>query len=168
MNREETSMKPLREIENIIEKAMKKVGGRSENDLCKYIPMASGGYIHHFTLRKMKHKQPQELSTLIEKFIIQSDKPHAVPPKQRAARGSRKRREQSQFSRVQLQRLLEIAKMVGDQEIVSILSPKRPLAVCKRELISSIKHSRLEPELWHAYVDAVNAEHPVGATAAKF
>ena len=95
-NREETmEKKSFREIEDVIAKAIKKVGGRKENDLCKYLPMSTGGYMHHFTLRKMKLRQPQELSTIIEKFIINNDRPHSVPPKQRAARGSRKRRDRS-------------------------------------------------------------------------
>ena len=60
----------MAELESIITKAIKKVGGSKENDLCRYIPMSSGGYMHHFTLRKMKNKQPDSLANLIEKFII--------------------------------------------------------------------------------------------------
>ena len=84
----ETKTKNLREIEEVIAKAIKKVNGRKENDLCKYLPMSTGGYMHHFTLRKMKNRQPSELGSLIEKFIINTEKPSAVAPKQRAARGS--------------------------------------------------------------------------------
>ena len=60
--------KALHELENAIDKAIKKVGGSKENDLCKFIPVTSGGYMHHFTLKKMKVKDPSELSSLIEKF----------------------------------------------------------------------------------------------------
>lgn len=153
----EPKTKNLREIEEVIVKAIKKVNGRKENDLCKYLPMNSGGYMHHFTLRKMKNKQPSELGTLIEKFIINSEKPLAVAPKQRAARGSRKRRDQVTFTRNQLERMLNIARLAGDKEMVSVLSPKKSLATCKRELISSIRHSRIEPELWNAYVECLNS-----------
>jgi hypothetical protein len=157
-NREEmveTKTKNLREIEDVIAKAIKKVNGRKENDLCKYIPMTSGGYMHHFTLKKMKNRQPSELSTLLEKFIINTDKPSAVAPKQRAARGSRKKRDQYSFSRIQLERMLNIARLAGDKEMISILSPKKSLATCKRELIASIRHGKVEPELWNAYVEAL-------------
>src|SRR5690349_2670882 len=92
-----SGLKSLEDIEDVIEKAIKKVGGRKENDLCKYLPMSTGGYMHHFTLRKMKLKQPHELGTLIEKFIINASKPSVIPPKQRAARGSRKRKDQITF-----------------------------------------------------------------------
>lgn len=153
----ESKTKTLREIEDVIAKAIKKVNGRKENDLCKYLPMTSGGYMHHFTMRKMKNRNPSELSTLIEKFIINTEKPSIVAPKQRAARGSRKKRDQVTFTRNQLERMLNIARLAGDKEMVSILAPKKSLATCKRELISSIRHSRVEPELWNAYVESLNA-----------
>jgi hypothetical protein len=162
-NKEEAheSKKSMKEIEEVISKAIKKVGGRKENDLCKFIPMTSGGYMHHFTLRKMRIKQPHELSSLIEKFIINSERPHSVAPKQRAARGSRKRRDQITFTRGQLERMLTIARLAGDKEMVTILSPKKSLATCKRELIASIRHGKVEQELWNAYVESINAQQTI-------
>lgn len=157
----EQKTKNFREIEDIIAKAIKKVGGRKENDLCKYLPMNSGGYMHHFTLRKMKSKQPSELGTLIEKFIIHSDRPSSVPPKQRAARGSRKRRDQVSFTRMQLERMLSIARLAGDKEMVSILSPKKSLSTAKRELIASIRHGKIEQELWNSYVECATSYNNV-------
>lgn len=167
MHKEDQEQKPksFKEIEDIITKAIKKVGGRKENDLCKYLPMSSGGYMHHFTLRKMKTRQPQELGTLIEKFIINTEKPNSVTPKQRAARGSRKRRDQYSFTRMQLERMLNIARLAGDKEMISILSPKKSLATCKRELIASIRHGKVEQELWNAYVESLNAQATANAFA---
>ncbi len=144
----------FKEIEEVIAKAIQKVGGRQENDLCKYLPMNSGGYMHHFTLRKMKHKQPEALESMIKKFIIESERPGSVPPKRRAARGSRKRRDQHTFSQGQLEQMLRIARMTGNKEMLSLLSPKKSLATCKRELISSIRQGRVEKELWDGYVEA--------------
>ncbi len=158
--------KSLKEIEDVITKAIKKVGAKKENELCKYLPMTSGGYMHHFTLRKMKVRQPSELSSLIEKFIIHSDKPIIVAPKQRAARGSRKRRDQLVFTRTQLERMLNIAKLAGDKEIISVLSPKKSLTNCKKELIQAIRHNRVEQDLWSCYAESVNLAqngHPVDA-----
>jgi hypothetical protein len=146
----------IKDIEGVIVRAIKKVGARKENELCKYIPMNSGGYMHHFTLRKMKQKQPQELSSLLEKYIINMEKPSIVPPKPRAARGSRKRRDQITFTRLQLERMLNIARLAGDKEIISILSPKKSLATYKRELIQSIRQGKVEQELWNGYVESVN------------
>ena len=161
----ENNTKSLREIEDVIANAIKKVGGKKENDLCKYLPMNSGGYMHHFTLRKMKSKQPSELGSLIEKFIINSDRPSAVAPKQRAARGSRKRRDQYTFTRTQLERMLNIARLAGDKEMITILSPKKSLATCKRELIISIRHGNVDQELWNAYVEAIHAQQTVASFA---
>ncbi len=154
-----SKMKNMNEIEDIISKAIKKVGGRKENDLCRFIPMTSGGYMHHFTLKKLKNRSPDQLGSLIEKFIINTDKPTSVAPKSRAARGSRKKRDGLTLTRNQLERMLTIARMAGDKEMVSILAPKKSLAGCKRELISSIRHGRLEPELWNAYVECMNAQN---------
>lgn len=150
-------------VEDIIAKAVKKIGGKKENELCKYLPMKTGGYMHHFTLRKMKSKQPQELSSIIERFVINSDKPTAVAPKQRAARGSRKRRDHLNFTRNQLERMLNIARLAGDKEIITILSPKKSLATCKRELIQAIRHNKIEQELWTSYTEAVQA-HQLAAS----
>lgn len=150
-------------IEDVIAKAVKKIGGRKENELCKYLPMKTGGYMHHFTLRKMKSKQPQELSSIIERFVINSEKPTSVAPKQRAARGSRKRRDHLNFTRNQLERMLNIARLAGDKEIITILSPKKSLATCKRELIQAIRHNKMEQELWTSYTEAVQA-HQLAAS----
>lgn len=150
--------KALGELESVISRAIKKVGGSKENDLCKYIPVTSGGYMHHFTLRKMKSKKPEELSSLIEKFIISPDKPIVVKPKQRAARGSRKRRDQITFTKNQLERLLNIARLAGDKEMISVLSPKKSLVTIKRELIQSIRQGIVDQELWNSYVEASSSQ----------
>lgn len=149
--------KKIKDLEDVIARAIKKVGARKENELCKYLPMTSGGYMHHFTLRKMKIKKPSELASLIEEFIIKNDKPLIVPPKQRAPRGSRKRKDQITFSRIQLERMLNIARLAGDKEIISILSPKKSLATYKRELIQSIRQNRIDQELWNGYIESINA-----------
>ena len=105
----------------------------------------------------MKKKQPDELSSLIQRYIINVDAPRAVAPKQRAARGSRKRRDQITFSRLQMERMLNIARLAGDKEIISVLSPKKSLATYKRELIQSIRHEKIDQELWNGYVESINA-----------
>ena len=115
--------------------------------------------MHHFTLKKMKYKQPQELASIIERFVINSDKPTSVAPKQRAARGSRKRKDHMNFTRNQLERMLNIARLAGDKEIITILSPKKSLATYKRELIQAIRQNRVEIELWNGYVESIQNQH---------
>lgn len=149
--------KSLVDIEDVITEAIEKVNGTKENDLCKFLPMSSGGYMHHFTLRKMKLKQPFELAALIEEFIIDPKRPNAVAPKQRAARGSRKNKGQMTFTRIQLERLLNIAKQTGDKEMISLLSPKTSLATAKRNLIASVRQGIIDEDLWFAYKESVES-----------
>jgi len=162
-----TNPRKLEELESVIARAIKKVRGEKENDLCKYIPVATGGYMHHFTLRKMKYKSPEELGSLIERFIIDSDRPLVVPPKPRLTRGARKKRDQLNFTKLQLERLLNMARLSGDKEMISILSPKKSLAQCKRELIHSIRHQVVDHELWNAYVESVNVQQAMVAAGVE-
>ncbi|MCH9613001.1 MAG: hypothetical protein S4CHLAM102_15020 [Chlamydiia bacterium] len=153
------SPKELEQLEAVIAQAIKKVGGTKENDICKYLPISTGGYMHHFTLKKMKTKNPSDLRATIQKYVLDVNAPSVVAPKQRAARGSRKRRDQITFTKTQLERLLNIARLAGDKEMISVLSPKKSLATCKRELIQSIRHNIVDQELWNQYGEAVNAQN---------
>lgn len=143
-------------LEQLIHAAIKKVNAKKENDICRYLPVSTGGYIHHFTMRKMKTEAPEQLQNLITKHIINADKPHMVPPKQRAARGSRKRRDQFLFSKVDIERMLNMARLAGDKDMIRKLTPKKDLRTIKRELIASIRHGKVEQELWHFYVEAIS------------
>lgn len=141
-------------LEQLIEKAVKKVGGKKENDICRFLPVSSGGYIHHFTMRKMKTEDPKKLCNMIEEHIVGSSKPKGVAPKPRAARGSRKMRGNFFFTKQDMDRLLNMARLAGDKELVKKLTPREDLRTVKRKLISSIRHGRIEPELWEGYVEA--------------
>jgi len=153
--------KQYKDLEQTIDQAIKKVRGNKENDLCKYIPVDTGGYMHHFTLRKMKSKDPSELGSLIEKFILSPPKPSAVAPKQRAARGSRKRKDLFQFSKNQLDRLLNIARLAGDKEMIALLSPKKSLSSCKRQLMNAVKNNEVRQDYWDAYVEAIQQQKAI-------
>lgn len=151
-----------KQLDALINAAIKKIQGKKENDICRYLPVDTGGYIHHFTMRKMKTEAPQALQTLISNHIINVDKPTTVKPKQRAARGSRKRRDQLVFSKGDIERMLHMARLAGDKEMIRKLTFK-DLRSIKRELISSIRHGRVEPELWNAYVEAMAAQNNLTA-----
>ena len=145
------------ELESIIDSAIRKVNGSKENDLCKYLPISTGGYIHHFTLRKMKTEEPEELISLIKEKIIDVDYPETVSPKPRAPRGSRKQRGQIYFTKNELDKMLVVAKEVGFQDIVAKLTPKKSLAACKKELIASIKLNKVDQNLWQSYMEAIES-----------
>ena len=147
-----------KQLEQLVQSAGKKVGGKKENDICHYLPVATGGYIHHFTMRKMKTEDPKQLAELISKYIINTNHPHEVTPKPRAARGSRKRRDLFTFSKQDLERMLNMARLAGDKEMIRKLTPKKDLRTIKRELISSVRHGRIEPELWNMYVETMTSQ----------
>lgn len=144
-------------VDTLIHTAAKKIGAKKENDICRYIPNPQGiGYIHHFTMRKMRTESPDQLHALITKHIINIDKPISVSPKPRAARGSRKRRDQLLFSKGDIERLLHMARVAGDKDMIRKLTPKKDLRTIKRELISSIRHGRVEQDLWLSYSETVS------------
>lgn len=145
----------IKEVETLLAQAIKKIGARKENDVCRYLPVSTGGYMHHFTMRKMKGENPKELGTYLKEYILGVDRPTTVPPKPRAARGSRKRRDQISFTKQDLERMLNMARLAGDKDMVRKLTPKKDLRTVKRELIASIRHGRVEPDLWNSYVEAI-------------
>jgi hypothetical protein len=157
----EKSKSETKSLDTLIHQAVKKISAKKENDICRYLPVSTGGYIHHFTMRKMKTEAPDQLSALILKFIVNVDKPISVPPKQRAARGSRKRRDQLLFSKQDIERMLNIARLANDKEMVRKLTPKKDLRTIKRELIASIRHTKVDQELWQFYVEAVNNQQQI-------
>lgn len=151
-----------KQLDALINTALKKIQGRKENDICRYLPVDTGGYIHHFTMRKMKTEAPQALQALISKHIINTEKPTTVKPKPRAARGSRKRKDQMLFSKQDIERMLVMARNANDKEMIRKLMPKKDLRTLKKELLSSIKqglHGPVEQELWNAYVEAAATEY---------
>lgn len=156
-----------KQLEAMIQAAVKKIQGRKENDICRYLPVDTGGYIHHFTMRKMKTEAPQALQTLISKYIINTNQPSRVVPKQRAARGSRKRRDQLLLSKNDIERMLIMARNAGDKDMIRKLTPKKDLRTVKKELISAIRrglHGQFEQELWNSYIESSTA--PVVGTIA--
>ncbi len=155
MNLPETDLKTLQELDDTIRRAVKKINGTKENDICRYLPIPNGGYMHHFTMRKMKTEEPKVLSVLINRYINSVDKPTSVAPKPRAARGSRKRRGGINFSRSELEKLIDIAKTLGEDEIINKLTPRKSLAAYRRDLIMSVKNNEVDEKLWRDYAQAV-------------
>ena len=159
----EYKVKDFKNLEQLINTAMKKVGARKENDLCHYLPGEKGGYIHHFSMRKMKNEAPEELATMISKYIVNPNSPEKRAPRPRAPRGSRKRRDHIPLSKQDIDRLLHLARQNGDKEIIRKLTPRKDLKTIKRELIASIKHGQIQEDLWHTYVEIVSSQHQFAA-----
>lgn len=155
-------------LEDLIASAMKKVNAKKENDICRYLPIAKGGYIHHFTMQKMKTEEPKELVTLINKYIINANSPSKVTPKPRAPRGSRKRNPQTHLTKQDFDALLYLARQAGNKDIIRKLTPKKDLRTAKRELIASIKHGHVDENLWQIYVELINQQQSPAHTQHGF
>lgn len=151
-------------LESLINTAIKKIQGKKENDICRYLPIETGGYIHHFTMKKMKTTAPQALQLMISKYIIEAEKPTTVKPKQRAARGSRKRRDHVILSKQDLEAVLQLARATNNKDIIRKLTPKKDLRSLKKELIASIRHGEIEPELWNMYVETISHSSAILST----
>lgn len=148
--------KSRKELEAAIDAAIKKVKGTKENDICKFLPVDAGGYMHHFTLRKMVKESPEELKKMISKHILDNKTPRRVPHKPRRPRGSRKKNDVIALTRTELERVLGHLRLAGDQEMAAKLSPRRSLAQLKRQLIACIRKNEADEELWRAYSEAIN------------
>lgn len=142
-------------VETQVVAAIKKVGAKKENDICRYLPGPKGGYIHHFSMRKMKHEAPEELLQMLNKYILNPSAPSKLPPKPRAPRGSRKRRDHLPLTKQDIDLLLYLARQSGQKDIVRKLTPKKDIRTIKRELIASIKHGQVKEELWQSYIETV-------------
>ncbi len=158
MNKQANSA-DIKKLEELIKQAVKKVNGSKENDLCKYLPSSKGGYIHHFTLRKMKRESPLEICEMVSKYVITADNPKIIAPRRRAPRGSRKRPDFITFTRGDLEHMLTLARSAGDEKMIQKLSPRKSFPSLKRELIRSIREGRISQELWNSYCDAVNLQN---------
>lgn len=151
------------QLDSLIQDAMNKVKANKENDICHYLPADGEGYLHHFTMRKMKSEDPQHLANLISQFILQPDQPQSITPKPRAARGS-KRRGVLPLSKQEVELMLDMARRAGHKDIVRKLIPRKDLKSAKRELIASIRQGKVEHELWHTFAELTAAAIPTPAS----
>lgn len=150
------------ELKTLINQALQKISGKRENDICRYLPGESGGYMHHFTYRKKKGESPEELAELIRSCITDCTNPSPIPPKARAPRGSRRRRDQPALSKNDLERMWNLARLAGDKEMMRKLTPREDLKTLKRKLIASIRQNRLDQDLWNQFVEAISNQNQGG------
>lgn len=66
-------------LEDLIREAISKIGGKNEASICRFLPFETNGYMHYFTLRKMKLQNPEKLYKLIQTHIIQIENPQEIP-----------------------------------------------------------------------------------------
>ncbi len=152
------------DLENLIETALQKIGGNNINALCRFIPNEEGYCLHHFTLHKLKRRNPPALVAMLEKYILHVEKPSKLQPQRRAPRGSGTQKHTISLTRGDVSRIAEICRKEAP-DIYQKLSPSRSLPRIKKELIRSIQNDELKKELWDAFADAVMASKAAFATA---
>lgn len=143
-----------KKLEELLDGALKKVGAKTEKDICRYLPN-NGGYMHHFTYRKLKTRNPDALSEMLRRYIINSEKPMTVAPKQRAARGSKKKKDHVVLSAQEMDRVFQLAKNANDLDLMRRLLPKKDFKSVKKELLHCIKKNIVNHALWTCFVEGV-------------
>lgn len=138
------------ESEQAVGKALTKIGSKQEKDICKYLPAEAGGYMHHFTMKKLRKTNPEEFQNLLEEFILYPSAPKTIEPKPRA-----RRNKPLSINQSDLKLILKLARDTGDKHLLTKLGTKLSLGQLKRELIKSIKDDKIEEELWSSYVQAI-------------
>lgn len=111
-------------LEDIIQKALLKINGKREIDLSRFLP-CSRGYMHHFTFRKMMQENPQQLSELIKKHIIESEKPQEIQFKPIEKSHQTKKMKEFSLSQDDMDRLLHVARQAQDLELIEKLQVKQ-------------------------------------------
>ena len=138
------------ETQTFIVKALKKIGAISEKEICRYLPGDKGGYIHHFTLKKIRKTKPAEFCALIQEFIINPATPRQIEPKPRI-----RRNKSLSLKEIDLKHILKLAQKTGDTYLLSKLGTRFSLQSIKKQLIKSIKQNKVDEELWNSYIQAL-------------
>lgn len=142
-------------LNDAIEKSLKKIEANQEKEICRFIPGPRGGYIHHFTFKKLKEKDPLKCLSMLEEFILGPLKPRELDPTPRAPRGLNRNNNQIKLPNEMVSRIIQIARETGDDSLLSKLLAARPLNQIKRDLIRAIRANKANQELWEAYKEAV-------------
>lgn len=112
-------------LEYLIQKAILKVNGKNEAGLCRFIPFKSGGYIHYFTLRKMKQQNPEKLYDLIQTHIIQPINPQEVAVKSLELSPTYREKRLFTITETEMDRIIALAKQALDFEFLKIMQLKQ-------------------------------------------
>jgi hypothetical protein len=112
-------------LEDLIQKALSKINGKKERDLCRFLPF-SRGYMHHFTFSKMMNEKPQQLCDLIQKYITESDEPQEIQLKPiEQSYQTNKKMKQFNISEDEMDRMLHIARQAQDLNLIEKLKAKQ-------------------------------------------
>lgn len=147
----------IKDLEGVIERAMKKTSSKTEAELSRYLS-DDEGRMHHFTFRRLKMKQPKQLSSLLENQVLNHSAPAIVPAK------PRKKRDSSsitiKLSPAQLNEIVAVLQKSGKTDLVEALSPKIPMKMLKKEVLNSIRSEKADLGLLESFIERLKNEKP--------
>lgn len=146
----------VEELEESISRAMQRVNAQKETELCQYLP-GKKGRLHHFAFGKLKKTQPAELLQMIREHILEKDVPEALSSTPRPGLMV-KRQVEVKFKRSQINRLVDILKKAGEEELISMLAPHQTLAQVQKLMLEMIREKDIDQGLWETYVRLVEEE----------
>ena len=82
--------------------------------------------------------------------------PVKVTPKQRI-RGRKRKDGSLNLPKNAIDRLLNLARAVGDKEAITYLMPQKSMTDAKKELMQSIRNNQVEEEKWLSYKESATA-----------
>ncbi len=143
-------------LEACISQAMKKLNTQREFDLCPYLP-GKEGRLHHFAFGKMKKTQPSDLLKMIKENILERDNPKILDSKRKTRRKT-KGLVEVHFKEAQINRLVKILKGSGDEELISMLSPRQTLPQIQKQMLNMVKAKEVDQDLWITYAKLVEED----------
>jgi hypothetical protein len=144
------------ELDDCIHRAMSRVNVRTENDLCRYIP-GRKGQLHHFAYHKLKRTQPIELQKMIKEYILENESPKEFSKNPKTSFGV-KSTVDLKLKRSQINRLVDILKKSGDEELISMLAPHQTLRQVQKSMQDMVRSKAVDLDLWAMYVKLVEEE----------
>lgn len=146
-------------LDECIHRAMSRVTAEKETDLCRYLP-GSKGHMHHFAFSKLKKQSPTQLLKMIQQHILENESPNPISSKPRAALMV-KRTVEVKFKRSQINRLVDILKKAGEEDLIDMLSPHQTLGQVQKDMLDMIRSREVDQDLWATYVKLVEEERAI-------
>jgi hypothetical protein len=146
-------------LDECIHRAMSRVSVGKETDLCRYLP-GSKGHMHHFAFGKLKKTSPGQLQKLLKEHVLEKDSPEPISSKPRTSLMV-KRTIEVKFKRSQINRLVDILKNSGEDELIAMLSPHQSLGQVQKAMLDMIRSKEIDADLWATYVKLVEEERAV-------
>lgn len=155
----ETEQSTLQELDEIIIRAMDRVNIQKDVDLCHYLPK-NNKRLHHFAFGKMKKEQPAQLMHMINENILDRDAPQLLPVNIRPSI-KKKNPVELKLNKSQMNRLVNILKEAGEQELIAVIAPQESLKEVQKLMLDMIRKKEINQELWTTYIKLIQIENSI-------